>query len=137
MTVTARKFWLRSIRKGEDDHAFVEELFAAFDRSDFATAQKVFGADAQAVDDISRRWLRTQEEIGRYFQQLASANTAAALGVTRRDTGFVTCWLEQDYVLDIQPQHIPAPTTIVLRRLGDGWRRVLTHSIPLPDGTRG
>jgi ketosteroid isomerase-like protein len=45
----------------------------------------------------------------------------------------VTCWLEQDYVLDNQPQHISAPTTIVLRRLGDGWRLVLTHSIPLPE----
>ncbi len=50
------------------------------------------------------------------------------------DTGLVTCWLEQDYVLNNQPQHISAPTTIVLRRSGNGWRLVLAHSTPLPEG---
>jgi hypothetical protein len=42
-------------------------------RNDFVTAQNMFGDDAQAVDEISRRWLRTREEIGDYFRQLPSA----------------------------------------------------------------
>lgn len=123
--------------------AVVQELFAAFDRNDFATAQKMFGDDAQGVDEISRRWLRTNQEIGDYFRQLASTvqNLRSELRdvheITWDDTGLVTCWLEQDYVLDNQPQHISAPTTIVLRHSGDGWRLVLAHSIPLPEGASG
>ena len=121
----------------------VQELFAAFDRNDFVTAQNMFGDDAQGVDEISRRWLRTREEIGDYFRQLASAvqNLHSELRdiheVAWDDTGLVTCWLEQDYVLNNQRQHISAPTTIVLRRLGNGWRLVLAHSIPLPEDASG
>jgi ketosteroid isomerase-like protein len=120
--------------------AVVQELFAAFDRNDFAAAQNMFGDDAQGIDEISRRWLRTKEDIGEYFRQLASAiqNLHSELRdvheIAWGDTGLVTCWLEQHYVLNNQPQHISAPTTIVLRRSGDSWRLVLAHSIPLPVG---
>ena len=78
-----------------------------------------------------------------YFRQLASAvqNLHSELRdiheVAWDDTGLVTCWLEQDYVLNNQRQHISAPTTIVLRRLGNGWRLVLAHSIPLPEDASG
>jgi hypothetical protein len=38
------------------------ELFATCDRNDFATVQQMFGNNAQRVDEISRRWLRTSQE---------------------------------------------------------------------------
>ena len=50
------------------------------------------------------------------------------------DVGIVTCWLEQDYVIDRQPHHVSAPTTAVLRRDGDRWRFALFRSIPLAEG---
>src|ERR1044071_7312567 len=111
--------------------AAVRELSAALDRKDFATAQRIFSDSAQGVDEISRRWLRTPQEIADYFRQLASAvqTVHSELRDVREiawgDTGLVTCWLEQDYVLGEQPQHISAPTTIGLRRVDGSWQIVL------------
>ena len=45
----------------------------------------------------------------------------------------LTCWLEQDYTLKGNTQHISAPTTIVLHREAGEWKVVLFHSIPLPE----
>ena len=45
----------------------------------------------------------------------------------------LTCWLEQDYTLEGNSQHISAPTTIVLHREASEWKVVLFHSIPLPE----
>lgn len=49
------------------------------------------------------------------------------------DTGLVTCWLEQDYELEGNAQHVSAPTTIVMRRHDGEWKLALFHSTPLPD----
>ncbi len=49
------------------------------------------------------------------------------------DVGLVTCWLEQDYTYQGQPQHVSAPTSAVFRRTGGEWRIVMLHTIPLPE----
>jgi ketosteroid isomerase-like protein len=49
------------------------------------------------------------------------------------DTGVATFWLEQDYTLEGEQQHISAPTTVVLRRHDGEWKLVLFHSLPLPE----
>ena len=49
-------------------------------------------------------------------------------------TGVFTCWLEQDYTLQGERNHVSAPTSIVFRRGEDGWEIVLFHSVPLPEG---
>jgi hypothetical protein len=48
------------------------------------------------------------------------------------DTGIVTCWLEQDYVLEGKPDHVSAPTTFALHREDGEWKVALVHSVPLP-----
>jgi ketosteroid isomerase-like protein len=48
------------------------------------------------------------------------------------DTGIVTGWLEQDYVLEGKPDHVSAPTTFVLHREDGEWKVALVHSVPLP-----
>ena len=45
----------------------------------------------------------------------------------------MTCWLEQNDVLDGQVQHVSAPTSMMFRREDGTWKAVLIHSIPLPE----
>jgi ketosteroid isomerase-like protein len=49
------------------------------------------------------------------------------------DTGLLTCWFEQRYILDGAEQQISAPTTIVFRRTAGEWKLALFHSVPLSD----
>jgi len=121
----------------------VRDLFAALDRKDFGTIQQMLSDDAQAVDELSRRWLRTRSEISDYFRQFEPVIQSLhselhdVHELAWGDTGLVTCWLEQDYVLNDQPQHISAPTSIGLQRAGAGWQIVLIHSVPLPEAPGG
>jgi len=120
--------------------AIVLDLFAALDGRDFAAIQGMFGDDAQAIDEISRRWLRSPDEISatiRQFEATIHDIHSDMRDVHERswgDTGLLTCWLEQDYTLEGQRQHVSAPTSVGFRRDRGGWRIVLLHSIPLPEG---
>jgi ketosteroid isomerase-like protein len=95
--------------------------------------------DAQGVDEISRRWLRGRGELDSYLRQLKGAvsDVRAELRDAEErvwgDTGILTCWLDQDYTMDGNAQHVSAPTTIVFRRERGEWKLALFHSIPLPD----
>jgi ketosteroid isomerase-like protein len=116
----------------------VRNLFDLFDKQDFSTVQEMFAKDAQGIDEISREWMRSSTELRDYIAQLGSmlSNIHSRVDdlteVQWGDTGVVTCWLEQDYVLDGKPDHVSAPTTIVLRREDGDWKVVLVHSVPLP-----
>jgi uncharacterized protein (TIGR02246 family) len=120
--------------------AVVRGMFAALDRKDFASLLREIGDDVQGVDEISRHWLRSREEIAAYFRQFETAiqDIHSELRDVHEkswgDTGLVTCWLEQDYTLEGQRQHVSAPTSVVLRRDDGRWQIVLLHSIPLPEG---
>ncbi len=120
--------------------AIVRELFTAFDRKDFATALRAVSDDVQGVDEIARRWLRGRAAVEAHTRQLeaALADIRSELRdiheTTWGDAGVVTCWLEQDYTLGGQRQHVSAPTTVVLRRAEGSWRAALLHAVPLPEG---
>jgi uncharacterized protein (TIGR02246 family) len=120
--------------------AVVREMFAAFDRQDFAAILGIISDDGQGVDELSRRWLRGREAVAAYLRQLegAIADVRSDLRDLNEtvwgDAGVVTCWLEQDYTLEGQRQHVSAPTSVVLRREGGRWQIVLLHTIPLPEG---
>lgn len=117
----------------------VRELFGAFERQEFDSLRQMVTADVQGVDELSRRWMRDVGEIDAYFKQLEGAVTEinSTLSDLREDdwdeTGVVTCWLEQDYTLNGEPQHVSAPSTFVLRRVEGEWKIALIHTIPLPD----
>jgi ketosteroid isomerase-like protein len=120
--------------------AIVRELFAALDRKDVAAIVGHAADDAQGVDEISRRWMRGRAELEAYISGLAGMvdDVRSELNDVSEsvvgDMGVLTCWLEQDYTLEGQRQHVSAPTSVAFRRGGDGWKIVLFHSIPLPEG---
>src|SRR5260221_6718517 len=95
--------------------------------------------DVQSVDEVSRQWLRGHEAVQRYIARLVAAvsvvNTELRDAEERLwgDTGLLTCWIDQSYTIDGDPQQISAPTTLVFRREGGDWKLALFHSIPLPE----
>jgi ketosteroid isomerase-like protein len=116
-----------------------QEFFAAVDAKDIDRLTSGFADDAQGVDELSRRWIRGRSEIESYLRQLLDA--VSEVRTEFRDphelvwgeAGVVTGWVEQDYTLDGESQHVSAPTTIVFRREAGEWKGVLFHSIPLPE----
>ena len=121
----------------------VRRLFEALDRMDIPGMLETIAEEAQSVDEISRRWLRSKGELGDYLQQLEGAVSDVRTELRDvheqawGDAGVVTCWLEQDYTMEGARQHVSAPTTLVLRREGGEWRIALFHSVPLAEGSSG
>lgn len=116
----------------------VREVMDAFDRQEYDVLRESLAPDAQGVDEISRRWLRDAGEIDAYFKQLEGVATGISSEMSELreedwgDVGLVTGWLEQDYTLAGEPQHVSAPITFVLRKVDGDWRIALIHAVPLP-----
>ena len=114
------------------------ELLQTFDALDFTKLANMLADDAQGIDEISRRWLRSRAELEEYFRQLsgAVADVRSELSdlVTREygDVGVVTCMLDQSYMHEGRRVQIMAPTTLMFTRTGGNWRVALVHSVPLP-----
>ncbi len=114
-------------------------FIAALDSMDVDRMMGTATEDAQGVDEISRHWIRGRGELDSYLRQLKGAvsdGRAELRDAEERvwgDTGILTCWLDQDYTMDGNAQHVSAPTTIVFRRERGEWKLALFHSIPLPD----
>jgi SnoaL-like domain len=119
--------------------AVMRRMFDGLDKGDATFAATHLADDAQGIDEISRRWLRGENEVGAYVQQLmtmASGIHSDILDPHERiwgDVGVFTCWLEQDYTMNGEPTHVSAPTSAVLRRVDGTWKVELFHSLPLPD----
>jgi ketosteroid isomerase-like protein len=113
-------------------------LFEALDRRDMETLAGSLAQDAQGVDEISRRWMRGKDAIGKYFREtIGMVQDIHSMindvhETVSGDIGFTTCWLEQDYTLEGKRTHVSAPTTLAFRREGGGWKVLLIHTIPLP-----
>jgi ketosteroid isomerase-like protein len=115
------------------------DFFAALDAMDADRMMQAVAEDAQSIDEISRRWLRGRGEVESYLRELMGAVSGVRTQLRDPeervwgDTGLLTCWIDQDYTMNATPQHISAPTTLVLSRVGGAWKVVLFHSIPLPE----
>jgi ketosteroid isomerase-like protein len=107
------------------------EYVSALDSMDVDRMMDATAEDAEGIDEISRRWLRGRDELDAYLRQLIGAvsDVRTQLRDTREqiwgDCGLLTCWLEQDYTIDGNAQHVSAPTTIVLRRERGEWKLAL------------
>jgi len=116
------------------------KMFGALDRSDAEVFIQNAADDVQAVDEISRRWLRGVREAGDYLRNLVKqiqgvhSTISNVREVVWGDAGVLTCWLEQDYTYEGTKHHVSAPTTAVFRRDKGAWKFVVFESIPLPDG---
>jgi hypothetical protein len=123
----------------EELQSAVRRLFDAFDKLDFDATREMIGSEPQGVDELSRRWMRSRDDLVTYLRQLEPVLSNVRSELTDVDervldgVGIVTCWLEQDYSLEGKPQHVSAPTTVLLRREGGEWKVVLLHTIPLPE----
>jgi ketosteroid isomerase-like protein len=115
------------------------DFVAAIDSLNLERIMQLIAQDVQSVDEVSRRWLRGNDDVRGYLAGLVEAvsvvNTKLREAQERvwGDTGLLTCWIEQNYTMDGKPQHISAPTTLVFRREDGSWKLALFHSIPLPD----
>jgi ketosteroid isomerase-like protein len=113
-------------------------MFSALDRNDAESFIKNATGDVQAVDEISRRWLRGVGEAGDYLRKLVKQIEGVRSTISNvRETvwgeaGVLTCWLEQDYTFEGKKQHVSAPTTVVFRRENGAWKIAVFESIPLP-----
>jgi ketosteroid isomerase-like protein len=118
--------------------AALESMFDAFERGDTETLLASVASQSQAVDEISRKWLRGADEVHNYLRELVSMVSGLKTVVTNGnetiegDTGVLTCWIDQDYTVDGAAQHVSAPTTVIFKREAGTWRFSLFHSIPLP-----
>jgi ketosteroid isomerase-like protein len=114
-------------------------FFAALDALDADGMMEMLAGDVQTVDEISRRWLRSRDDVDNSLREVMTA--VSDIRTHLRDaeeriweeTGVLTCWIDQDYTMNGTAQHISAPTTLILRRDGGAWRLVLWHSIPLTE----
>jgi ketosteroid isomerase-like protein len=115
------------------------DFIAALDSMDVDRMMGTATEDAQGVDEISRRWIRGRGELDSYLRQLIGAVSDVRTELRDAeervwgDTGILTCWLDQDYTMDGNAQHVSAPTTIAFRREDGEWKLALFHSIPLPE----
>lgn len=115
------------------------EMFNALDRNDAESFIRHAAEDVQAVDEISRRWLRGVREAGEYLRNLVKQiqGVRSTISNVREavwgDAGVLTCWLEQDYTYEGKKHHVSAPTTAVFRRENGAWKFVVFESIPLSD----
>ena len=114
------------------------EMLSALDRKDADGFIRNSAGDVQAVDEISRRWLRGVGEVGDYLRGVVKQIEAVRSTINNvreviwGEAGVLTCWLEQYYTLEGTKQHVSAPTTVVFRRDHSAWKMVLFESIPLP-----
>jgi ketosteroid isomerase-like protein len=117
----------------------VRSIFEDLRRKDVDAVMRLMDDGVQGVDEISRRWLRGRDELADYLGGLMTKveEVDTDLRDVREsvfgDYGVLTCWLEQDYTLEGQRQHVSAPTTVLFRHRADGWKMSLFHSIPLPE----
>jgi ketosteroid isomerase-like protein len=117
----------------------VRRLFDSFDRLDFDAVATRMADDVQGVDELSRQWMRGKDALTTYFKKVGpqlsdpKSSLSDVKAVSWGDTGLVTCWLEQSYVLEGRTETISAPTTFVFRREGDAWKVVLVHSVPVAE----
>ncbi len=114
------------------------QLFDALDRKDAEAIIRSAADDVQAVDEISRQWLRGIDAAGSYFRQAMTMVDNVESTITdvhetvQGETGLVTCWLEQDYTLDGKRTHVSAPTSVAFRWHSNAWKIVLVHTVPMP-----
>ncbi len=117
--------------------ATARQFMSALDAMDVDRLMAGASADMQGVDEISRGWLRGWDEVDRYLRHLLGAvsNVSTEIRDVHEeiwgDTGVLTCWLDQDYMLAGGAQHVSAPTTMIFRREDGDWKAALFHSIPL------
>ena len=120
-----------------------ERLFGMVDALDVDGIKGLITDDCEEVDEISRTWRRGRAAVEAYFEEVLSAiqdvhTDIRDLAVREwTDTGVITCVIDQAYRYQGRNERVIAPTTLLARREGDGWRIALMHTVPVPDTATG
>ena len=69
--------------------AIVTDFFASLDREDVGELIQAFSDDAQAVDEIGRRWMRGRADLADYFAELGSMVTDIRSDLTDLQDGYL------------------------------------------------
>ena len=118
----------------------VRALMAKWDALDFDGITAMGADDVQAVDEISRKWLRGKANVSAYFDQLNQMGVSdvhselsdlseIALG----DGVIVTGMLNQQYRAGGEQVKISSPLTVGLRKKDGAWKFVLVTAVPLSE----
>jgi ketosteroid isomerase-like protein len=115
----------------------IHELFAAIDALDVDRLGELMCDDVQAVDEMTRQWVRGKRDVCAYLTRVADDVehvTAQISDISVTDTGeslVVTFMLDQVYDAGGRGDSVHAPSTAVLRRSRDSWKVALYHSVTL------
>ena len=114
-------------------------MFARLDAMDLDGLDAFFDDDIQAVDELTRSWMRGRETVAGYFSQLEDIVSDVRTELrdvhehVSGDTSVLTCILEQTYSAAGERHALTAPTSVVARRDAEGWKLLLFQSVPLPE----
>ena len=114
-------------------------MFARLDAMDLAGLDELFDDGIQAVDELTRSWMRGRTTVAGYFSQLEDIVSDVRTELrdvheyVSGDTAVLTFVLEQTYSAAGERHALIAPTSVVARRDGGGWKLLLFHSVPLPE----
>jgi ketosteroid isomerase-like protein len=114
-------------------------MFARLDAMDLDGLDEMFDQDIQAVDELTRSWMRGRAILSAYFTQLE--DMVSEVRTELRDVheqvsgeiSVLTFILDQTYSAAGERHALTAPTSVVGRRDGAGWKILLFHSVPLPE----
>jgi hypothetical protein len=119
--------------------AVLRQMFEEFDNKRFDDFLQLFADDVQGVEEIELKWIRGRDGLAEYVHKIGPVidNIHSEVSDVHEkitgDMGLLTCWIDQRYTMEEQPQNISCPGTVVFRREDAGWRGVLFHMIPLPE----
>ncbi len=89
------------------------QYFDFVDRKDAEAIIRAGTEDIQAVDEISRRWMRGIDELGADIRHVVNMVEDVHTSISNvketllGDIGILTCWIEQDYTLEGKPNMSP------------------------------
>lgn len=115
----------------------VERMLSALQRLDHDAIMACMSDDVCGLDEITKTFVRGRAAMDAYVSDLvakAPAVTSHILDfheIVTADAAFVTCRLEQRYVLDGVERVHHTPTTYGFRVVDEHWKICVFHSVPL------
>ena len=116
--------------------ALVERMLSALQHLDAEAIMKCMSDDVCGLDEITTSFVRGRAAMEAYVTNLVAQAPSVKSHIidfheiVTGDAAFVTCLLEQSYVLDGVERTFVAPTTYGFRVIDDEWKICVFHSMP-------
>ena len=112
-------------------------LFKAVDRKDFSVVLKMTDKNAEAIDEITKKWIRGKPAFKRYVSRLGPEISDIKSRIRALHTrqvgnmGIATFMLQQSYMLSGKRYDLNLASSFVFIKRGTDWRMTLFHQTPL------